>query len=235
MKLDVPTSVGPGRLTISAAENATAVLWLGHGAGGGIDAVDLAVLADRLPQVGITVVRYEQPWRVAGKKVAARPATLDVAWRETAPRVLELASGLPLVVGGRSAGARVACRTASEVGAVGVVCLAFPLHPPGSPEKSRLLELFEPEVPVIVLQGTRDPFGSAETVAAEVSSHPGASSHAGVRVVPVPEADHGMRVAKTASVTAADVRDLIAATVAGFVSVRALDHEEGAADGAGQP
>lgn len=229
MNLDVPTSVGPGRLTISAAENATAVLWLGHGAGGGIDAVDLAVLADRLPPLGVTVVRYEQPWRVAGKKVAARPATLDVAWRETAPRVLELAAGLPLVVGGRSAGARVACRTASEVGAVGVVCLAFPLHPPGSPEKSRLEELLEPEVPVLVLQGTRDPFGGADTVAAEVASH------RQVRVVPVPEADHGMRVAKTASVTAADVRDLIAATVAGFVSVRALDHEEGAADGAGQP
>jgi len=229
MNLDVPTSVGPGRLTISAAENATAVLWLGHGAGGGIDAVDLAVLADRLPPLGITVVRYEQPWRVAGKKVAARPATLDIAWRETAPRVLELAAGLPLVVGGRSAGARVACRTASEVGAVGVVCLAFPLHPPGSPEKSRLKELLEPEVPVLVLQGTRDPFGGADTVAAEVASH------RQVRVVPVPEADHSMRVAKTASVTAADVRDLIAATVAGFVSVCALDHEEGAADGAGQP
>ncbi|NUU07353.1 alpha/beta family hydrolase [Leifsonia sp. C5G2] len=229
MILDVPTSVGPGRLTIAAAAHPTAVLWLGHGAGGGIEAVDLAVLADRLPPLGVTVVRYEQPWRVAGKRVAARPATLDIAWRETAPRILELAAGLPLFVGGRSAGARVACRTASEVGAAGVVCLAFPLHPPGSPEKSRLQELLEPEVPVLVLQGTRDPFGSAETVAVE------ASSHDGVRVVPVPEADHGMRVAKSSGVTAADVRDLIAATVAGFVSVRALDHEEGAADGAGQP
>jgi predicted alpha/beta-hydrolase family hydrolase len=235
MNLDVPTSVGLGRLTVSAADNATAVLWLGHGAGGGIEAADLAVLADRLPSLGVTVVRYEQPWRLAGKKVAARPATLDIAWRETAPHVLELAAGLPLIMGGRSAGARVACRTASEVGAVGVVCLAFPLHPPGSPDKSRLQELFEPEVPVLVLQGTRDPFGSAETVAAEVSSYPGLSSHAGVRVVPVPGADHGMRVAKAAAVTPADVRDLLTATVAGFISIRALDHEEGAADGAGQP
>lgn len=227
MNLDVPTSIGSGRLTIDAAEHPTAVLWLGHGAGGGIEAPDLAVLAARLPPLGVTVVRYEQPWRVAGKKVAARPATLDTAWRETAPHVLESAAGLPLVVGGRSAGARVACRTASEVGAVGVVCLAFPLHPPGGRQKSRLQELLEPEVPVLVLQGTRDPFGSAETVASEVSSHHG------VRVVPVPGADHGMRVAKTAEISAADVRDLLTATVAGFVSVRALDHEEGAADGAG--
>jgi predicted alpha/beta-hydrolase family hydrolase len=227
MILDVPTTVGPGRLTIAAAEHPTAVLWLGHGAGGGIDAVDLAVLAARLPPLGITVARYEQPWRVAGKKVAARPPTLDVAWRETAPRVHELAPGLPLVVGGRSAGARVACRTAAEVGAAAVVCLAFPLHPPGGPDKTRLPELLEPEVPVLVLQGTRDPFGSAETVAAEVSGR------RNIRVVPVPEADHGMRVAKSASVTPAEVRDLLAATVAGFLSVRALDDEVGAADGAG--
>src|SRR4051812_44049321 len=87
MQLDIPTSVGPGRLTVAAAEDARAVLWLGHGAGGGIDAVDLSVLASRLPARGITVVRYEQPWRVAGKRVAARPATLDIAWRETAKAV----------------------------------------------------------------------------------------------------------------------------------------------------
>lgn len=227
MILDIPTTVGPGRLTVAVAEQPTAFLWLGHGAGGGIDALDLAVLASRLPGLGISVARYEQPWRVAGKKVAARPATLDVAWRETAPRVRELAVGVPLVVGGRSAGARVACRTATEVGAAGVVCLAFPLHPPGSPEKSRLPELLQPEAPVLVLQGTRDPFGTAETVSAEVSSR------RDIRVVPVPDADHGMRLRKGAAVTAADVRDLLTATVAGFVSVRALDHEEGAADGAG--
>jgi predicted alpha/beta-hydrolase family hydrolase len=141
--------------------------------------------------------------------------------------VRELADGLPLVVGGRSAGARVACRTATELGAAGVVCLAFPLHPPGSPEKSRLQELLEPVVPVLVLQGARDTFGSAETVAEEVAGRPG------IRVVEVPGADHGMRVLKGAEVTAGEVRDLLTATVTGFVSVRALDHEEGAADGAG--
>ncbi|MGN7798334.1 alpha/beta hydrolase family protein [Leifsonia sp. 22587] len=211
MQLDVPTSVGPGRLTVSAAPEPTAVLWLGHGAGGGIDAPDLALLASRLPDRGITVIRYEQPWRVAGKRVAARPATLDVAWLETAPTVRELADGLPLVVGGRSAGARVACRTAASTGAAGVVCLAFPLHPPGRQDASRLDELREPDVPVLVLQGGRDPFGGAEQLVAELGTQ------TGVRVVEVPGADHGMKVAKASAFGPADVRDLVTASVEGFV------------------
>ena len=113
-------------------------LVLGHGAGGGIEARDLVALAKALPERGVTVVRVEQPWRVAGRKVAGPPATLDRAWLA----VLEaLAVAGPLVVGGRSAGARVACRTAAQVGAAGCLALAFPLHPPGRPEKSRLDEL----------------------------------------------------------------------------------------------
>ncbi|MGO4593343.1 alpha/beta family hydrolase [Leifsonia sp. 2TAF2] len=211
MQLDIPTSVGPGRLTVAAAEDARAVLWLGHGAGGGIDAVDLSVLASRLPARGITVVRYEQPWRVAGKRVAARPATLDIAWRETAPAVRDLADGLPLVTGGRSAGARVACRTADEIGVAGVVCLAFPLHPPGSPDKSRLEELLAPVAPTLVVQGGGDTFGSAEDVRAAV----GPSDR--IRIVEVPGADHGMKVPKASPLGAAGVRDLVTATVAEFV------------------
>ena len=160
MDVATPTSVGLGRLVVDAAETPTAVLWLGHGAGGGIEARDLRRSPTGLPARGITVARYEQPWRVAGRRVAAPPATLDVAWRETAPVVAELAAGLPVVVGGRSAGARVACRTAQAVGAAAVVCLAFPLHPPGRPEKSRLAELLLPDVPVLVLQGGRDTFGT---------------------------------------------------------------------------
>jgi predicted alpha/beta-hydrolase family hydrolase len=214
MQLDVPTSVGIGRLTVAAAAHPVAVLWLGHGAGGGIDAVDLAVLASRLPDLGVTVVRYEQPWRVAGKRVAARPVVLDAAWSETAPAVRDLAGGLPLIVGGRSAGARVACRTAASTGAAAVVCLAFPLHPPGSPEKSRLEELLEPEVPVLVLQGGRDAFGTADTLAGEVRQ---AGSRDGIRIVEVPGADHGMKVLKDSPLGAAGVRDLVSATVAAFV------------------
>jgi predicted alpha/beta-hydrolase family hydrolase len=211
MDVDVPTSIGPGRLVVDAAETPRAVLWLGHGAGGGIGAVDLVALARTLPGLGITVARYEQPWKVAGRRVAARPPTLDVAWLETAPAVEQLASGLPVLVGGRSAGARVACRTAADVGAVAVVCLAFPLHPPGSPEKSRLSELLTPTVPVLVLQGERDTFGNAATLLSEVGEHPN------IRIVPVPGADHGMKVAASAPLNARGVAELVTSSVAAFV------------------
>jgi uncharacterized protein len=211
MDVAVPTSLGPGRLVVDAADDPRAVLWLGHGAGGGIGALDLTALAAVLPGQGITVARYEQPWRVAGRRVAARPAALDVAWRETAPVVEELAGGLPVVVGGRSAGARVACRTAASVGAVAIVCLAFPLHPPGRPDKSRLSELLTPEVPVLVLQGERDTFGSAATLASEV----GASR--GIRVIAVPGADHSMKVLASSPLNASAIAELVTSSVAGFI------------------
>jgi predicted alpha/beta-hydrolase family hydrolase len=211
MDVVVPTSLGPGRLVVDAAADPRAVLWLGHGAGGGIGALDLTALAAVLPGQGITVARYEQPWRVAGRKVALRPAALDAAWRETAPLVEELAGGLPVVVGGRSAGARVACRTAASVGAVAIVCLAFPLHPPGRPEKSRLGELLTPEVPVLVLQGERDTFGSAATLASEVGPRPS------IRVIAVPGADHSMKVLASSPLNARDVAELVTSSVAGFI------------------
>lgn len=216
MDVDVPTSVGLGRLVVDAAPSPRAVLWLGHGAGGGIEAVDLTALARSLPGQGITVARYVQPWRVAGRRVAARPQTLDVAWRETASVVADLAGGVPVIAGGRSAGARVACRTAASVGAAGVVCLAFPLHPPGRPETSRLGELLEPQTPVLVLQGERDTFGSAEVLTAEVlEAEHGAREN--VRIVAVPGADHGMRVLKSSPVTARDVAELVTTSVARFI------------------
>ena len=196
---------------MDAAAAPTAVLWLGHGAGGGIEARDLTALAAALPARGITVARYEQPWRVAGRRVAAAPATLDTAWRETAPVVAELAADLPVVVGGRSAGARVACRTAQDVGASAVVCLAFPLHPPGRPERSRLAELLLPEVPVLALQGDRDAFGTAADLARLVAGVPS------IRVVEVAGADHGMRTPKAAPLTESDVAGPLVSSVAGFV------------------
>lgn len=209
--IDAPTSLGPGRLTVSPASGARCVLWLGHGAGGGIGAVDLTALADTLPAHGITVVRYEQPWRVAGKKVASRPAALDVAWQETAPLIRGLADGLPILSGGRSAGARVACRTAGELAVSAVVCLAFPLHPPGRPDVSRLEELLQPTVPVLVLQGDRDTFGTAADVARETAGH------SNIRVVEVPGADHGMKVLKSSALTARDVAVLVTASVEEFI------------------
>jgi pimeloyl-ACP methyl ester carboxylesterase len=136
---------------------------------------------------GYRVALVEQPWRVRGRKVAEPPAKLDAAWVD----VLAQLSGTPLVVGGRSAGARVACRTAQQVGADAVLCLAFPLHPPGRPERSRLSELEAVDVPVLVVQGDRDAFGVP----------PGASL--------VPGADHGFRVAKGLPPAGPQVRELV--------------------------
>lgn len=184
----IATPVGDARVAVSAAADRWATLVLGHGAGGGIGATDLVALADRLPSHGIEVVRVEQPWVAAGRKVATPPPTLDRAWLAV---LGHLAVDGPLFVGGRSAGARVACRTASEVGAHGVLCLAFPLHPPGRPEKSRLPELDLPSaagLPTLVLQGTRDSFGGP----ADIPPAPGRL------VVPIEGGDHSLRVAKAA-------------------------------------
>ncbi len=153
---------------------------LGHGAGGGIESVDLQQVAAGVVAAGFRVVLVEQPWRVAGRRIAPAPATLDLAWITV---VRTLRPGAPVVVGGRSAGARVACRTASELRAAAVVCLAFPLHPPGRRDRSRSGELRAPVVPVLVVQGDRDPFGSAREVA---RAAPGAD------VVRVRGADHSL-------------------------------------------
>lgn len=143
-----------GRFQRFEAPDPRATLVLGHGAGGSANiAPDLAALAEALPGYGITVILHEQPWKVAGKKVAPSPPVLDKFWIADLAELPE-----PFIVGGRSAGARVACRTAQAVGATAVVALAFPLHPPGKPEKSRADEL-ELAVPLRVVQGLTDPFG----------------------------------------------------------------------------
>jgi predicted alpha/beta-hydrolase family hydrolase len=210
--LEVVTPQGPGRWFADPAEEPTAVLLLGHGAGGGTDAADLQLLARRLPVLGITVVRFEQPWRTAGRRVAGPPATLDEAWRAAVAELRRQpwASGR-LFVGGRSAGARVACRTAGAVGAVGVVCLAFPLHLPGRPEKSRAPELLGAGVPRLVLQGSHDTFGTPAEIREVTGDDPD------IRLVELPGADHGFRVAKAAPFTAADLRARLLAEVGLFV------------------
>lgn len=167
---EVTTSVGTARLHLRGS--GTRLLALGHGAGGGVDAPDLLAAAGAARELGWRVALVEQPWRVQGRRVAEAPARLDRAWVEA----LGSLRASTLVLGGRSAGARVACRTAAELGAAGVLCLAFPLHPPGRPERSRLPELEATAVPVLVVQGERDAFGVP----------------AGAHVVP--GADHGFRV-----------------------------------------
>jgi hypothetical protein len=146
----IETDAGAARITWHRARKARLVLAVSHGAGGGIEARDLQALARALPGHGVTVALVEQPWRVAGKKLAPAPKTLDLGWRGIWPALA--GPGLPVVSGGRSAGARVACRTATELGAHAVLALSFPLHPPGKPEKSRAAERKQ----VVVANPARD-------------------------------------------------------------------------------
>jgi uncharacterized protein len=162
-EIEIETPHGPARARLLAAAEPVGALVLGHGAGGGVDAPDLAAAAEGAGSVGFTVALVEQPYRVAGRKAPAPAKQLDAAWLAVLERLRtdELA-GLPLVAGGRSLGARVACRTCGEVGAAAVLCLAFPVHPPGKgddPSKSRQGELDAVGVPVLVVQGESDPFG----------------------------------------------------------------------------
>lgn len=212
----VDTPSGPGRLLLDHATGTpTAVVVLGHGAGGQLDATDLGALARALPGRGITVVRFEQPWRTAGRRMSAPPAQLDAALIAAVARVRDEVGGLPLLVGGRSQGGRVACRTADEVGAGGVVALAFPLHPPGRPEKTRLPELLGTDVPRLVCQGERDSFGSADELRAELAAEELEGD--AVTVVTVPGADHSMRVRRRDRFDATAVAALLVERVSGFV------------------
>jgi predicted alpha/beta-hydrolase family hydrolase len=157
------TPVGAARAHLHPVDGAAAALVLGHGAGGGVESPDLVAAKDAAIAAGLSVVLVEQPYRVAGRRSPAPANQLDTAWTNVLEQLREgdLAA-LPVISGGRSAGARVACRTAAEVGAIAVLCLAFPVHPPGrgdDPTKSRLSELDAVTVPTLVVQGERDPFG----------------------------------------------------------------------------
>jgi predicted alpha/beta-hydrolase family hydrolase len=160
MATEIDTPHGPARVHLRPAADPKAALVLGHGAGGGITAPDLTVATDVALAEEISVALVEQPYRVAGRRSPAPANQLDAAWLAVVERLREdELAGLALIAGGRSLGARVACRTAEETGAVAVLCLAFPVHPPGRPEKSRLAELDAVRVPVLVVQGQSDPFG----------------------------------------------------------------------------
>ena len=174
----IETPRGPAGVRLTepdAADGAPPVGLLvpGHGAGGGVDAPDLTALHDAAVTAGVRVALVTQPYRMAGRRAPAPAGHLDEAWTAVIRRLA--VPGLPLIVGGRSSGARVACRTAADLGAAGVVALAFPLHPPGRPDRSRAAEL-PAAVPAVVLNGDRDPFGVPEpTAVVEVIVRPGAT------------------------------------------------------------
>ncbi|MET7276728.1 alpha/beta family hydrolase [Kribbella sp. NPDC005582] len=194
----VGTPHGEARIVAHRARRPVATLALGHGAGGGIEAPDLAALAARLPKQDINVFLIEQPWKRAGKKLAPAPKTLDEAWIAI---VGQLRIRTPLVIGGRSAGARVACRTASSLGASGVLALAFPLHAPGKPEKSRVAELQGAGLPTLVVQGERDTFGTPEEFPPLTE------------MAVVPDADHSFKVPKKAELSQDESYDLLVEAV----------------------
>jgi len=155
--LDLDTPHGPARAHVHPVDKPRLAVVLGHGAGGGVTAKDLVKATEAANESGASVALIEQPYKVAGRRSPAPAAQLDAAWIAALEQLPF--EGLPLISGGRSAGARVACRTAAATGVTGVLCLAFPLHPPGRPEKSRLDELEQVEVPVLIVQGASDPFG----------------------------------------------------------------------------
>lgn len=176
----VPTPHGEARVHLHLVDDARGGLVLGHGAGGGIGAPDLKASADAAVGACVSVALVEQPYRVAGRRSPAPARHLDAAWLAVVEHLRGGAfAGLTLVCGGRSSGARVACRTAAEAGAAGVLCLAFPLHAPGKPEKTRLPELEAVTAPVLIVQGERDPFGMPPAAAG--------------REIVVLEGDHSLR------------------------------------------
>ncbi|HRW19579.1 MAG TPA: hypothetical protein P5181_12110 [Dermatophilaceae bacterium] len=178
--MTVETANGVARVHCWRPARARGVVALGHGAGPSLTTVDLVAARVAAVRAGWAVALVEQPWLVAGGRVAARPPVLDAAWTEVVPAVRSRGGALatvrgPLVVAGRSAGARVACRTADALGAERVLCLSFPLHPPGRPDRPRDDELrgvVTTGLPVHVVQGLADPFGSPAEIAAAVAGLP---------------------------------------------------------------
>jgi predicted alpha/beta-hydrolase family hydrolase len=206
--LEVDTPHGRANAHLHPVGEPRAALVLGHGAAGGVTSRDLVTARDVALSEEVTVALVEQPYRVAGRRSPAPARQLDAAWIAVVEHLLagEL-RGLPLVVGGRSLGARVACRTAEATGAVAVLCLAFPLQPPrrSGPPQSRLAELDAVTVPTLVVQGTSDRFGM-----------PPASARRTVVQVP---GDHGLKTDLEA--VAAAVRGWLPAVVAQAEAIRA--------------
>ncbi len=188
---------GEARIRTHRAADPTAELLLSHGAGGGIEAKDLAALAAALPAHGFTVHLLEQPWRRAGRKIATAPPTLDTALLAAAAAIGGRGPDLALVIGGRSAGARSAARCAAAAGAAAVLALSFPLHPPARPDRSRLPELVGSGVPTLVVQGERDAMGRPQEFPDDTD------------LVVVPGADHALQVLKRGRVSEGEAMSIV--------------------------
>ncbi len=204
LTFDVDTPQGPAQVTLQTPGEPSALLLIGHGASGGIDAPDILAARDVAVRAGLAVGRVLQPYRVRGSRAPVPAARLDEAWLAVSRAVSARRAlrGLPVVHAGRSSGARVACRCADALGSAAVVALAFPVHPPGRPEKSRLAELAGVAAPVLVVQGERDAFGCPPR---RVMRSPN-------RLAVIPGADHSLK------------RDpaMVGAAVARFLADRGL-------------
>jgi hypothetical protein len=179
ISLEIDTRAGPAHVELDRPDSPTFLFLLTHGAAGGVQSADLRAVRDVAMGLGGVVARVLQPYRVRGARAPGSPDRQDAAWLEIAAALQERFGGLPLIQGGRSNGARVACRTAPAAGARGVVALAFPLHPPGQPTRSRADELLAAGTDVLVVNGDRDPFGVP-------------SEAAGIRVVVLPGETHSL-------------------------------------------
>src|SRR4051812_41769062 len=199
----VPTPFGDAGVVLERPAHSRGLLVLGHGAGGGVAAPDLVAATHAAIDLQWSVARVLQPYRLAGRRAPAPAPQLDAAWLTVLGWVRKRRglADVPLLVGGRSSGARVACRAAVTAEAGAVVALAFPLHPPGRPERSRAEELVHAGVPVYVVQGDRDPFGSAADIAAWHIKD--------VTVQSVAGADHALRTSKAAQVVVTVVGGLL--------------------------
>jgi hypothetical protein len=183
-EIDTPSGVARAHLSTGGTKGLAV---LGHGAGGGVEAPDLLTVTAALVERGWTVARVEQPYRVKGRRAPEAAPRLDAAWTAVVTALRSRRNG-PLLLAGRSSGARVACRTAAGIGADAVVALAFPLHPPGKPEKSRVEELTGVVVPVLVVQGDRDPFGDEAEIRAAAGT--AGAQH---RTIVTVRGDHSLR------------------------------------------
>jgi uncharacterized protein len=198
--VEISTESGPARVELDEAVSPPVLLILTHGAGGGVDSADLLAARQAGLNLGACVARVLQPYQVRGAPAPGSAARQDAAWLEVVAALRRRFPAVPLVQGGRSNGARVACRTAQAAGARAVLAMAFPLHPPGRPDRSRAGELHEAGTDVLVINGAADPFGVPEPAGA-------------IRVVVLPGATHAL--ARQDSEIQRTVQDWLAGLLAG--------------------